>query len=167
VIQASFPKLPWVRVRGSWFVRGSAGSGFGVRGSRGPGSPRWGRALAPHLGGKPRYTAAMEKREALMVRVYLTEQRAKVDSLMKHLVEECGVKGITVWEAVSGVGTTPLRDDSTESVEGNPVVLEFFDHEDQAKELLERIRDLVAPRHIVMHPVTLLETPNVARPDGS
>jgi PII-like signaling protein len=109
----------------------------------------------------------MEKREALMVRVYLTEQRAKVDSLMKHLVEECDVKGITVWEAVSGVGTTPLRGDSTQSVEGHPVVLEFFDHEDQAKELLERIRGLVAPRHIVMHTVTVLETPNVARPDAS
>ena len=58
----------------------------------------------------PRYTRTMEKREALMVRVYLTEQRAKVDSLMKHLVEECDVKGITVWEAVSGVcqlGSSP------------------------------------------------------------
>jgi PII-like signaling protein len=101
-----------------------------------------------------------------MVRVYLTEQRAKVDSLMKHLVDECDVKGITVWEAVSGVGTTPLRDDSTESVEGHPVVLEFFDQEDRAKDLLDKIRALVAPRHVVMHAVTVLETPNVARPDG-
>lgn len=108
----------------------------------------------------------MERREALMVRVYLTEQRAKVDSLMKHLVDECDVKGITVWEAVSGVGTTPLRDDSTESVEGHPVVLEFFDQEDRAKDLLDKIRALVAPRHVVMHAVTVLETPNVARPDG-
>ena len=108
----------------------------------------------------------MEKRERLMVRVYLTEERARVDSLMKHLVEACEVKGITVWEAVSGVGTTPLRADSTESVEGHPVVLEFFDEEARAHELLSKIRALVAPRHIVMHPVTVLETPNVARPDS-
>ena len=31
---------------------------------------------------------------------------------------------------------------------------------------LDKIRALVAPRHIVMHAVTVLETPNVARLDA-
>ena len=114
--------------------------------------------------GASRYTPSMEKREALLVRVYLTEQRAKVDALMRHLVDDCDVKGITVLEAVAGVGTTPLSGDGLESVEGHPVILEFFDREARARELLEKIRALVAPRHIVMHPVTVLEAANVARP---
>ena len=109
----------------------------------------------------------MEKREALMVRVYLTEQRAKVDALMRHLVDDCDVKGITVLEAVAGVGTTPLAADGLESVEGHPVILEFFDRETRARELLEKIRSLVAPRHIVMHPVTVLEAANVAREEST
>lgn len=99
----------------------------------------------------------MEKREVLMVRVYLTEGRAKLDVLMKHLFQSGQLRGMTVLEATSGVGTTPFHEDSYQSIEGKPVILEFFDRPEKAKALLERIRELVAPRHVIMHPVTLLD----------
>ncbi|MBK6921525.1 MAG: DUF190 domain-containing protein [Deltaproteobacteria bacterium] len=99
----------------------------------------------------------MDKREALLVRVYLTERRARVNQLLQHLHDDHGVRGVTVFDARAGLGHTAREKDSLASIEGKSIVLEFFEAAPRAKEILAVVRSLVAPRHVVMMPVTLLE----------
>jgi PII-like signaling protein len=103
----------------------------------------------------------MERREVVLVRVYLTERRAKVTALLRRLATSGKVRGVTVFEGMAGLGTTAVGEQSLTSVEGKPIVLEFLEDAKHAGEVVELLRTLVAPRHVVMMPVTLLETADV------
>jgi PII-like signaling protein len=100
----------------------------------------------------------MHKRDVVLVRVYLTERRAKLKALLHRLAASGKARGITVFEASAGFGTTAMLSDEMTSVEGKPVVLEFFDEVARAHELVDLIRTLVAPRHVVFVPATVQES---------
>lgn len=100
----------------------------------------------------------MHKCDVVLVRVYLTERRAKLQALLRRLASSGKARGITVFEAAAGFGTTAMQSDEMTSVEGKPVVLEFFDEAARARELVDLIRTLVAPHHVVFVPATLQES---------
>lgn len=88
---------------------------------------------------------------ATMVRVYLTESDHELRPLLKCLHHELQVCGATVMRGIAGFGASGvvhsagLVDLSTDL----PLVLEFFDRPDRARAAIERIKDFVAPSHVV------------------
>ena len=89
--------------------------------------------------------------EVLMVRVYLTEAKAHLKSLMKRLNDEGQVRGVTVFRGIAGFGksghihSSSLLDMSLDL----PVVVEFFDVPAKAQPIVEELYQIVGPGHIV------------------
>lgn len=88
---------------------------------------------------------------ATMVRVYLRESDRGLKPLLKCLHDELQVRGATVTRGIAGFGASgvvhgaSLVDLSLDL----PLVLEFFDRPDRARLAIERIKDFVAPDHVV------------------
>ncbi len=94
-----------------------------------------------------------------MVRVYLTESRARLERLLQRLFLETDLCGMTAISGVGGFGRSVVLDpDRLAEPDDPPMVLEFFDHPDRVDEHVEIIRSLVAPRHVVIWPATLIES---------
>lgn len=91
------------------------------------------------------------KKEITMVRVYLTENKAHLDTLLKRLQDWERVSGVTVFRAISGFGesgkihTASLMDMSLDL----PVVVEFFDEPDKVEEIIEHLSKEIPANHIV------------------
>lgn len=102
-------------------------------------------------------TAAMRIIEVTMVRVYLTEAEAHLNSLLEHLNDEHKVRGVTVFRGVAGFGqsgkihSSSLLDLSLDL----PVVIEFFDEPARAAAMIESLYPKVGAGHIVSWPVSL------------
>jgi PII-like signaling protein len=93
----------------------------------------------------------MKTIDVLMVRVYLTEAKAHLKSLMKRLNDEGKVRGVTVFRGIAGFGksghihSSSLLDMSLDL----PVVVEFFDVPAKAQSIIEELYHMVGPDHIV------------------
>ena len=93
----------------------------------------------------------MKTIEVLMVRVYLTEAEAHLESLLKRLNDEHKVRGVTVFRGIAGFGksgaihTSSLLDMSLDL----PVVVEFFDEPVNAQAMIDDLYHMVGPGHIV------------------
>ena len=102
-------------------------------------------------------SAAMRIIEVTMVRVYLTEAEAHIESLLEHLNDEHKVRGVTVFRGIAGFGpsgemhSSSLLDMSLDL----PVVIEFFDEPARAAALIESLYPKVGTGHIVSWPVSL------------
>lgn len=89
--------------------------------------------------------------EVTMVRVYLTEAEAKLDTVIKRLHDWEKVRGVTVFRGVSGFGksgkmhSSDLLDMSLDL----PVVVEFFDESEKVKSIMEHLSEMIDPGHIV------------------
>ena len=85
------------------------------------------------------------------VRVYLTEGEHTKDKIFRRLHDEEKVRGVTVFRGISGFGrsgqvhSSSLLDVSLDL----PLVIEFFDEPDKVRTILEHLRGLVEPGHIV------------------
>ncbi|HFD79432.1 MAG TPA: DUF190 domain-containing protein [Gammaproteobacteria bacterium] len=85
------------------------------------------------------------------VRVYLTEANHTLEPLLKRLHDREKVRGVTVFRAQAGFGgsgvvhTASLVDLSLDL----PVTVEFFDRPDKVEVIIEHLRDLVPPGHVV------------------
>ena len=92
----------------------------------------------------------MKSIEVLMVRVYLTEAEAHLESLIKRLNDEGKVRGVTVFRGIAGYGksgtihSSSLLDMSLDL----PVVIEFFDEPVKAQVLVDELYQMVGPGHI-------------------
>lgn len=90
-------------------------------------------------------------KEITMVRVYLTENKAHLDTLLKRLQDWEKVSGVTVFRAISGFGesgkihTASLMDMSLDL----PVVVEFFDEPDKVEEIISHLSKEISANHIV------------------
>jgi hypothetical protein len=99
----------------------------------------------------------MKTIEATMVRVYLTEAEAHLQTLLKHLNDQGKVRGVTVFRGIAGFGksgtihSSSLIDLSLDL----PVVIEFFDEPAKAAEMIDYLYQVVGPGHIVSWSVNL------------
>ena len=93
----------------------------------------------------------MTTTEVLMVRVYLTEAQAHLESLLKELNDEGKVRGVTVFRGIAGFGksgaihSSSLLDMSLDL----PVVVEFFDEPTRAQAMVDELYKKVGSGHIV------------------
>ena len=100
----------------------------------------------------------MNTLDVTFVRVYLTESEGLLDDLLSHLHDKEKVQGVTVFRGISGFGksgkmhSSSLMDMSLDL----PLAVEFFDVPEKVTIILEHIRTMVEPGHIVCWPATLV-----------
>lgn len=100
----------------------------------------------------------MNTASVTVVRVYLMEHEG-LDRLVRHLHDETGVRGVTVFRGIGGFGTSRkthglgLLDLSLDL----PVVVEFFDEPTRVEAVVAGLRQLVDPRHILFWPASVCE----------
>ncbi len=100
----------------------------------------------------------MNTLDVTCVRIYLTEGEGAMDDLLSHLHDKEKVQGVTVFRGISGFGrsgkmhSSSLMDMSLDL----PLVIEFFDVPEKVNIILEHIRRMVEPGHIVCWPATLV-----------
>ena len=84
--------------------------------------------------------------EMTMVRLYLTEGDKLLKSIMEYLHDEVKVRGVTVFRAMTGFGSTGAMHSAdllTMSLD-LPLVVEFFDEPEVVErltQLLERVKN--------------------------
>ncbi|MFQ5755362.1 MAG: DUF190 domain-containing protein [Acidiferrobacterales bacterium] len=89
--------------------------------------------------------------EVTMVRIYLTEGKGQLDSLLAKLHDEEKVRGVTVFRGISGFGrsgrlhSSSLLDLSMDL----PLVVEFFDEPAKVRGILEHLSEILEPDHVV------------------
>jgi PII-like signaling protein len=86
-----------------------------------------------------------------VARVYVTEGKHIHEKIFQRLHDEHRVKGVTVYRGVTGFGKSGETHSSTllDLSFDMPVVVEFFDSEDNVKAALDAISDLVSPGHVL------------------
>lgn len=100
----------------------------------------------------------MKSSPVTMVRVYLTEGNG-LKGLLKYLHDQSKVRGVTVFRGITGFGksgtvhSSSLLDVSLDL----PVVVEFFDVPEKAREILRHLNTLMEPGHIVTWPAEINE----------
>jgi hypothetical protein len=96
--------------------------------------------------------------DVTVVRVYLMEHEG-LDRLVRHLHDQTGVRGVTVFRGIGGFGASRkthglgLVDLSLDL----PVVVEFFDDPARAEAVVAGLKALVDPRHILLWPASVCE----------
>ena len=100
----------------------------------------------------------MKTLEVTFVRIYLTEAEGLLNDLLSHLHDRENVQGVTVLRGISGFGKSgkmhaaSVLDMSLDL----PLVIEFFDVPEKTNIILDHIRTMVEPGHIVCWPATLV-----------
>lgn len=99
----------------------------------------------------------MKTIDVTVVRVYLTEAEAHLETLLKRLNDWHKVRGVTVFRGIAGFGKSGTIHSSTllDLSLNLPVVVEFFDTPDKAEEMIEYLYNLVGPGHVVSWPAQL------------
>jgi hypothetical protein len=93
----------------------------------------------------------MKHSDVTVVRVYLTESEKQLKTLLAKLHDNEKVRGVTVFRGISGFGrsgavhSSSLLDLSLDL----PVVIEFFDAPDKVRRILNHLKDLLPPGHVV------------------
>ena len=100
----------------------------------------------------------MNTLDVTFVRVYLTESEGLLDDLLSHLHDQEKVQGVTVFRGISGFGRSGIMHSSSlmDMSLDLPLVVEFFDVPEKVNIILEHIRTMVEPGHIVCWPSTLV-----------
>jgi len=86
-----------------------------------------------------------------MVRVYLTESGRLLPTLLAKLHDEEKVRGVTVFRGISGFGKSGKVHSSTllDLSLDLPVVIEFFDTPERVDGILQHLREILPPGHVV------------------
>lgn len=86
-----------------------------------------------------------------VARIYLSEGRRRLDTLLARLHDQEQVRGVTVFRGISGFGASGrihearLLDLSLDL----PLVVEFFDRPERVARILEDLKDLIEPGHAI------------------
>jgi len=101
----------------------------------------------------------MKRVAVKMVRIYLTEAKAHLDTLMAFLHDKEKVRGVTVFRGISGYGKSGVMHSSSllDMSLNLPVVIEFYDCPDKVDQILEDLETMtdtgsgtmIEPGHIV------------------
>lgn len=92
-----------------------------------------------------------------VARIYVTEGRHVHQKIFERLHDERKVKGVTMFRGVAGFGesgethSSHLLDISFDM----PVVIEFFDEEEQVRQALESLSDLTSSCRVIAFPAEL------------
>lgn len=99
----------------------------------------------------------MNNEDVIMVRVYLTEEKAHLRNLLAQLHDWDKVRGVTVFRGISGFGKSGKVHSSTllDMSLNLPVVVEFFDTPEKVESILEHLNTFIAPGHIVSWPARI------------
>jgi len=94
---------------------------------------------------------SLKKESVTVVRIYLSEEKAHLEQLLKRLHDWEKISGVTVFRGISGYGengeihTGALLDISLNL----PVVVEFFDKPEKIDEVLDHLSSTIDPSHII------------------
>ena len=97
----------------------------------------------------------MSVNEMLIVRIYLSEEKAHLEHLLSLLHDVEKVKGVSVFRGIEGFGdsgtvhTAKIIDLSMNL----PIVVEFFDETEKVNGIIDHLNEFVKPGHIVSWPV--------------
>ncbi len=99
----------------------------------------------------------MNTMQVTMVRIYLTEGQHQVQELMRILHDDEKVRGVTAFRGISGFGQSGKMHSSTllDMSLDLPLVLEFFDEPQKVERVLEHLKIIVKPGHMVSWPATI------------
>lgn len=94
---------------------------------------------------------ALERAAVTVVRIYLSEESAHLQRLLKQLQEEEKLRGVTVFRGISGFGSGgEMHMGGLIDLSLNlPIVVEFFDSPQKVERVLEDLVKTVDPAHIV------------------
>ena len=86
-----------------------------------------------------------------VARIYVTEGKHIHEKIFERLHDEHKVKGVTVYRGITGFGKSGETHSSTllDVSFDLPVVVEFFDTEENVKIALDSISDLIRPGHVL------------------
>jgi PII-like signaling protein len=86
-----------------------------------------------------------------VARIYVTEGEHAHEKIFQRLHDEHKVKGVTVFRGISGFGRSGETHSSTllDMSFDLPVIIEFFDEDENVKQALEAISDLIEPGHVL------------------
>jgi hypothetical protein len=86
-----------------------------------------------------------------VARIYINEGKHIHDRVFEKLHDEHKVRGVTLFRGISGFGKSgETHSSSLLDISFNlPVVVEFFDSEENVKAALESISELVPPGHVL------------------
>lgn len=89
--------------------------------------------------------------EVTVVRIYLTEGNKLLKAVMNYLHDEVQVRGVTVFRAIAGFGSSGVMHSSQllELSLDLPLVVEFFDTNEKIAATLEKLKNLVGGKHII------------------
>jgi uncharacterized protein len=101
----------------------------------------------------------MKHSDVTVVRVYLTESEKQLKTLLARLHDEEKVRGVTVFRGISGFGRSGTVHSSTllDLSLDLPVVIEFFDTPDKVRRILNHLKDLLPPGHVISWPAQVNE----------
>jgi uncharacterized protein len=99
----------------------------------------------------------MKTEDVVMVRIYLTEEKAHLKNLLARLHDWEKVRGVTVFRGISGFGKSGVMHSSTllDMSLNLPVIVEFFDTADKVDAILEHLNTFIEPGHIVSWPARI------------
>ncbi len=101
----------------------------------------------------------MKHSDVTVVRVYLTEGEKSLKPLLARLHDEEQVRGVTVFRGISGFGHSGVVHSSTllDLSLDLPVVVEFFDTPDKVRRILNHLKELLPPGHVLSWPARVNE----------
>jgi len=87
----------------------------------------------------------------LLARIYLTEGQHVHKEVMQRLHNQEKVKGVTMFRAISGYGSSGIVHQSTlvDLSLDLPLVIEFFDTPENVQRAIDSLSDLVQPDHVI------------------
>ena len=93
----------------------------------------------------------MNTENVTMVRIYLTEEKARLEKMMQHLHDVEKVKGVTVFRGITGFGQSGVMHSSSllDMSLNLPVIVEFFDEPGRVDEILQQLSTMIDPGHVV------------------
>lgn len=93
----------------------------------------------------------MTMTDVLVVRLYLSEGQAQLNSLLKRLHDWEHVRGVTVFRGIAGFGPGgELHSDRLLDLSLDlPLVVEFFDEPEKAEAVMEHLHAEIKPGHML------------------
>ena len=92
----------------------------------------------------------MKTIDVVMVRVYITESSHALKGIVSYLKTEAGIRGISVFRAISGSGDSGSHGMSLLDVSLDlPLIIEFFDCKEKVTVALEHLSQTIKPEHVV------------------